>query len=488
MADRFHRLRVAILAALGWGCIERAPVRDDDAQPGGGPTDVGAPPVADDGGRADAEGADGEGADRGPEPAEQADATVSVVPACADPREVTYLGRATGVRACADETLERVAAPRCEPSVGGVACGENAGDSIGLCVGDDECTGRPHGQCRDSAFGELGCTCQYGCTGDADCQPGQTCLCAGVTNIRGDFDASATRCVPTNCSTGADCASGVCAVALWDAPCWLDVVMGCRTSADTCRTHGDCPEWHVCLPSDDGWHCTYDTYADWVCGRPLHVDAAPRTAPAANGVGWAGDVAAPAVGGDAAERAAFWLHIAALEHASVASFARFSLQLMALGAPPELLAATQQAGADEVEHARLAYGLASAYAGRPLGPGPLHLDDLRIETDRAIVVAELVREACVGETMGAADAAMAAADEPDPIVRAVWQRIAVDEQRHAALGWQTLAWLLADADASLRAVALDAFEDALARLARRPGRDEVVATVVRPAMGGLGLG
>ncbi|MCA9559228.1 MAG: hypothetical protein KC583_11780, partial [Myxococcales bacterium] len=111
----------------------------------------------------------------------------------------------------------------------------------------------------------------------------------------------------------------------------------------------------------------------------------------------------------------------------------------------------------------------------------------RIETDRAVVGAGLVREACAGETMGAADAAMAADDEPDPVVRAVWQRIAEDEQRHAALGWQTLAWLLADADASLRAVALDAFDDALGRLVRRPGRDEVVATVVPPAMAALGL-
>ena len=33
-----------------------------------------------------------------------------------------------------------------------------------------------------------------------------------------------------------------------------------------------------------------------------------------------------------------WAHIGALEHASVASFARFTLQLMALGAPADLLA------------------------------------------------------------------------------------------------------------------------------------------------------
>ncbi|MCB9538505.1 MAG: ferritin-like domain-containing protein [Myxococcales bacterium] len=322
---------------------------------------------------------------------------------------------------------------------------------------------------------------------DGDCGSGEVCLCAGVTSLVGDYDAPATRCIPSDCRSGADCASGVCGVALWNAPCWLDVVMGCRTPTDTCRTHADCADGDVCLPSETGWHCTLDLNSGWECGRPLLVDHRVRTARSEGGAGWAAELDAPTPRADAADRAAFWLHIAALEHASVASFARFSLQLMALGAPPALLAATQQAGADEVEHARLAYGLASAFAGRPLGPGPLRLDDLRIETDRAVVVAELVREACVGETMGAADAAMAADDEPDPVVRAVWQRIAEDEQRHAALGWQTLAWLLADADASLRAVALDAFDDALGRLVRRPGRDEVVATVVPPAMAALGL-
>ncbi len=477
MAERFRRLRVAILAALGCGCIERAPLRDDDAQPGAGVGDASGLV----GGGADA--SVGAGVDSG---AGALDAGLQPLPPCADPDDVAYLGRSTGVRACADGTLESVAAPRCGAGVSGGVCGEY-GEPFGGCRVNEDCTARPYGQCRDGAFGELGCTCEYGCAVDGDCGSGEVCLCAGVTSLVGDYDAPATRCVPSDCRTGADCTSGVCGVALWNAPCWLDLVMGCRTPADTCRTHADCADGDVCLPSETGWHCTLDLNSGWECGRPLLVDRRVRTAGSEGGAAWAADLGAPTPRGDAAGRAAFWLHIAALEHASVASFARFSLQLMALGAPPELLTATQQAGADEVEHARLAYGLASAYAGHLLGPGPLRLDDLRIETDRAIVVAELVREACVGETMGAADAAIAAADEPDPIVRSVWQRIAEDEQRHAALGWQTLAWLLADADASLRVVALDAFEDALARLARRPGRDEVVATVVRPAMGVLGL-
>ena len=55
-----------------------------------------------------------------------------------------------------------------------------------------------------------------------------------------------------------------------------------------------------------------------------------------------------------------WTTAARAEHASVASFARFTLQLLHLGAPADLVADAQQAALDEVRHARLCFGVASA--------------------------------------------------------------------------------------------------------------------------------
>jgi hypothetical protein len=49
-----------------------------------------------------------------------------------------------------------------------------------------------------------------------------------------------------------------------------------------------------------------------------------------------------------ARLAAQWATDGAAEHASIASFARVTLQLMALGAPAGLLADTQRGAADEV--------------------------------------------------------------------------------------------------------------------------------------------
>ena len=43
-----------------------------------------------------------------------------------------------------------------------------------------------------------------------------------------------------------------------------------------------------------------------------------------------------------------------------------TLELLAVGAPPNLLAGAQQAGLDEIRHAQACVGLASRYAGRPL--------------------------------------------------------------------------------------------------------------------------
>jgi len=58
-----------------------------------------------------------------------------------------------------------------------------------------------------------------------------------------------------------------------------------------------------------------------------------------------------------------------LEHASIAAFARFSLQLLSLGAPAGLIDDCTRALGDETAHARLCFQLASAYAGRAIGSG-----------------------------------------------------------------------------------------------------------------------
>lgn len=173
------------------------------------------------------------------------------------------------------------------------------------------------------------------------------------------------------------------------------------------------------------------------CGRPLRIAGAPVTAPPCRTDGWAQATAAAA-----APAAAAWARIGALEHASIGSFARVTLQLLALGAPADLVADTQRAAADEVAHARLAYGLASAYGGAPIGPGPLPLDGLALDLAPEDVLDALITEACVGETLSALEVTEAADRATEPGARRVLSILAEDELRHARLAWRTLDWLL----------------------------------------------
>src|SRR5689334_16578031 len=56
-----------------------------------------------------------------------------------------------------------------------------------------------------------------------------------------------------------------------------------------------------------------------------------------------------------------WRDAALAEHASSVALARFVMELLAIGAPLELVGAAQHAIADETMHAQLAFGLARAY-------------------------------------------------------------------------------------------------------------------------------
>ena len=69
--------------------------------------------------------------------------------------------------------------------------------------------------------------------------------------------------------------------------------------------------------------------------------------------------------------AAGWTDAARGEHASVPAFSRLSLTLMAMGAPSDLVEAAHRAALDEIEHARMAFGLAAIYAGAEVAPGAL---------------------------------------------------------------------------------------------------------------------
>lgn len=138
-----------------------------------------------------------------------------------------------------------------------------------------------------------------------------------------------------------------------------------------------------------------------------------------------------------------WTRAAQMEHASIASFDRFCLQLLALGAPPSLIEQAHRAAIDEVRHAQLSFAVASVYAGQALGPGPLVLS-AQAFSDFSVpfVLRSAVEEGCVGETLAAAEAEAASEHAGHPALRQALFVIANDEAEHAALAYRFAAWAL----------------------------------------------
>jgi hypothetical protein len=219
------------------------------------------------------------------------------------------------------------------------------------------------------------------------------------------------------------------------------------------------------MPAAPEQCCYFIAHGDgMVCeGRPFVVEGAGRVAPTLRRSDWQGQTLPSLAGLDDPTRAALadlWGASAADEHASVASFARFALQLLAVGAPASLVDGAQRAMADEIAHARACYALAGAYAGCPMGPGRLDMSSALGDTDLPALAAAAVREGCVGETLAALVAQVAAFQTSDYAVRSVLKQIAVDEGRHAQLAWRFVQWALGRSPAVREAVR-EAFAAAL---------------------------
>jgi hypothetical protein len=266
---------------------------------------------------------------------------------------------------------------------------------------------------------------------------------------------------------------------LWDQSGWL--VCEPRADDGTCQTAGSFDQWRAIELFSDAlgealppnWtvnalcdetttqDCCWAMLADdtsvgngggggggWAEGRPFAVEDRPRLAEPVSHPGWSEKLALEVEHLPAPVRAQVatrWARIGSAEHASVASFSRFNLELMALGAPASLLERSTAAIRDEIEHARLAYAVASVYAGRPVGPGPLPITGaLGRSEDPAQVLVAAILEGCINETISAALAQHAAHEVGEALLAAPMKKVAEDETRHAELSWAFVRWLLGE--------------------------------------------
>jgi len=143
-----------------------------------------------------------------------------------------------------------------------------------------------------------------------------------------------------------------------------------------------------------------------------------------------------------------WRENGKTEHASVAAFARLTLDLMALGAPPALIASANRDALDEIRHTELCFAIARGLDGKRVSPGPFPQAQ-RVATlprSRTLALAKLAVDSLVDgalhEGVSARIIAKLAQSCEVPAIRAALKEIAADEGRHAAHGWTVVAWCL----------------------------------------------
>ncbi|HMR05317.1 MAG TPA: ferritin-like domain-containing protein [Polyangiaceae bacterium] len=391
---------------------------------------------------------------------------------CQDPKPLMVDGKDTGVDTCAGGIVRRREAMTCPTAPPATAtCTASQMD----CSSGADCTDQPNGYCNFWPGGggaPSTCSCAYGCTMDSECAAGQRCLCGDPVG----------KCVAAECDTSADCGTGFdCISPIGDCkPSGLV----CQTAKDECGGNTEC---------GGGMYCGKGTEGNLVCkpdgcaglGRPFLVEGAARLAEAQAHDGYLAACLPRLEGLSPSERdalGAHWTAVGLMEHASIAAFARFTLQLLGLGAPAALVQQSGDAQVDETRHAEIAFSLASAFAGKAVGPGVLDLSGALLPMDRKQVLADVIREGCIGETLAAVEAEHAAAHAADPTLSRVLAGIAADESRHAELAWRFVAWMLKESP-QLAPFVRDQFARAL--LEMRPGVDEHSAP---PAPRALALG
>lgn len=352
-------------------------------------------------------------------------------------------GNPTGFVECDGGWLHRPAAGTCQSylprdtTIKGFAPGE--------CTSDSDCTDAPNGYCTLSSEGfnpSETTVCAYGCTKDSECGVDGMCVCAYPVG----------RCIVSDCLTDADCSSGLCVgVRTETSACGESTYeFACHSPYDACPASASCRSAEACQSTAEGRQCV----SVGVCGRPFLVEGTARLAPLVEGTSWSAQKSPRTNGLSANERELLGQHytrIGLMEHASVAAFARFSLELLALGAPAELLRDTQQALGDEIRHAEICFGLAAAYSGRQQRPGPLAMDGALTTPELRSVFETAFLEACIGETLAAIEVEAALSQARDPEVVAALRGIAADERRHAELGWRFIRWALEAASPEERA-------------------------------------
>jgi hypothetical protein len=157
--------------------------------------------------------------------------------------------------------------------------------------------------------------------------------------------------------------------------------------------------------------------------------------------------------------AAQWRQNGRTEHASIAAFAKLTLDLVALGAPPKLIADSQRDALDELRHTELCFSLARALDSKAESPGPFPAARSASGASGFLQLAvDSLIDGALHEGVSARVIAQLVKRCDEPAIREVLRELAADEGRHAAHGWDVVEWCVEQGGEAVREALLGAVQ------------------------------
>jgi hypothetical protein len=202
-------------------------------------------------------------------------------------------------------------------------------------------------------------------------------------------------------------------------------------------------ELHEYFPADT---------AAWVSSTPLRAEYARLMRGFHRPIPWEDSHASRLDPDVRAELARIWAERIPTEYRSITGFGTFAFDLVAAGAPPDLVAVCHRVCIDELRHTELAVRMVEIYGGRR-PTLPREISSLPA-TEGISAVAQASRSAialsCLGETFACTELVMLRDRAVDPVVKGVLTVFLSDEIVHARIGWAYLAHAFQNVDAKTK--------------------------------------
>jgi hypothetical protein len=225
-----------------------------------------------------------------------------------------------------------------------------------------------------------------------------------------------------------------------------------------------------CVLSAIAYVVTYPpSPSSFAMGRRLRAGRKLLAPDTTSGDAWRGDERFACIDAPA-EVAEEWRRAARHEHAAITAFTHVALELVAVGAPPDLVADAQRAALDEIRHTRTCFDIARAIDGRDASPAPF--PEARtalpapVSRSRALVrlAVDAVVDGALNEAVAGRVLARLASRCEDGSLGTRLRAMAADESRHAAHSWRVVAWCLEEGGEDVGSALRDTLRSLPARL------------------------